>query len=261
MDFIRKLQEGHSHGGGETVSHGSMSHSSTFSDWNSYKIILVFEGYYIKTPWQFALTCLVVTLGAMFLHNVECLISTLKSSMIQTLVFQNTENAVITGDCCDTAASQPAILTRAVRPRGWLLIKIISSILSGFKYIYHMLMMLVAMSFNPLLVLSLVLGYFIGDYLCCDFHVDMKMGVYNTDGRGYLGPPIRWLLSFQNSHYERDEVLREKSQRNLIANAWFRRRKMRNRIQKYLVCATYRFPTYRFLDNYSIVAHDVHCTW
>ena len=211
MDFVRILHEHSSDGGGGMASNGHMSShmGSTFSDWNSYKIVLVFQGYDIETPWQFGLTCLAVALASMFLHYVECLVSTLRSSMIQTLVHQNTESSVIAGGHCANAMSPPTLHATAVRPRGWRVIKLVSSILSGLKYIYYMLLMLVAMSFNPLLVLSLVVGYFVGDYLCCDFHVDMKMGVYNTLRRGFFGPSINWLLCSKNSSDEEDGLIVE----------------------------------------------------
>jgi hypothetical protein len=36
------------------------------------------------------------------------------------------------------------------------------------------------MTFNPSLFLALVIGYLLGDYICCDFHLDLNMGVYKA---------------------------------------------------------------------------------
>jgi hypothetical protein len=55
------------------------------------------------------------------------------------------------------------------------------------------MLMLVVVSFNPNLFLALILGYFAGDYVCCDFYVNMKIGVYSSKG-GLAASFLRRLL-------------------------------------------------------------------
>lgn len=54
--------------------------------------------------------------------------------------------------------------------------------------------MLVAMTFNSSLFIALLLGYFAGDYICCDFHINIKMGAYNNSKGGPLGPAMKSVL-------------------------------------------------------------------
>ena len=162
----------------------------TFLPWESYKVQLLFAGWNVSQPWQFALTWFVVMLAAVSLHILDCVSLSLKRSMITMLLQYGAVEAV--DKCGDVTVVFP--IEKIKRPMGWQAVKIVHGLLTGTRYGLSLLLMLVAMTFNPSLFLALVVGYIFGDYLCCDFHIDMKMGVYNTPRGGLAGPFLQRLL-------------------------------------------------------------------
>jgi hypothetical protein len=196
------ITHGGNHGGGVTdggtdkmpttvpgASSSSSSMSETFSDWSSYQLQLLFRGWSIDTPWQFTLTWFAILILVACLHLVECASTSMKHSMLQILSKRNKLKTSEAGDD-SSDASEP---TRS-RPFGWALIKMIFGIISGIRYGLSLMLMLIATSYNPSIFVALVLGFFAGDFLCCDFHVNSKMGSYNTVKGGPLGPSITSVL-------------------------------------------------------------------
>ena len=194
---MQLLHEGHDHGSADSGIPMDMSANTTatmgdmtFLPWESYKMQLLFASWNISEPWQFALTWFVVMLAAMSLHILECVSLSLRKSMISMLLKHEGVEAV--DKCEDMTVVFP--VEKVKRPIGWQVVKFIHGLLSGTRYGLSLLLMLVAMTFNPSLFLALFVGYIIGDYLCCDFHIDMKMGVYNTPRGGLAGPFLQRLL-------------------------------------------------------------------
>jgi hypothetical protein len=87
-------------------------------------------------------------------------------------------------------------IERPLRPSGWQAVKIINGIIACLKFGLSLLLMLVAMEFNPSLFLALVVGYLIGDYVFYDFNLDIEMGVHKPLFRqgGRVGSLIRRIL-------------------------------------------------------------------
>lgn len=167
----------------------SSSMSSTFSDWGSYQLQLLFRGWDIKTQWEFILTWFAVFLAVMCIHFIECASTSMRSSMLQIIRKRNGQTITHEGD--HTALQ---IKPSGSRPFGWVIIKLIYGTITGLRYGLSLMLMLVATSYNPSLFVALVLGFFTGDYLCCDYHVNLRTGAYNTKKGGPLGPAIASVL-------------------------------------------------------------------
>lgn len=56
-------------------------------------------------------------------------------------------------------------------PSNFLLLRLLHSVLSGYNYGVALVLMLIAMTFNPSLFLALVIGYALGDFI---FYAKMK---------------------------------------------------------------------------------------
>ena len=56
-------------------------------------------------------------------------------------------------------------------PSNFLLLRLLHSVLSGYNYGVALILMLIAMTFNPSLFLALVIGYALGDFI---FYAKMK---------------------------------------------------------------------------------------
>lgn len=169
------------------TSSGSMS--ETFSDWGSYQLQLLFNGWNIETQWQFTLTLFAIFAGVTCLHLVECASTSMKHSMLQILRLRDARKISDIGGHTSIEL-QPT----GSRPFGWVLIKIIFGTISGIRFGLSLILMLIATSYNPSIFVVLVMGFFAGDYLCCDFHVNTKMGSFNTEKGGPLGPSITSVL-------------------------------------------------------------------
>ena len=95
------------------------------------------------------------------------------------------------------------------RPVGWSTVKLVHAFLSCLMYGLSLMLMLIATTFNPCLFLALVIGSIIGEYVCCDFHIDHVMGVYKplTQYGGTYGRIIRYLLCVRNADNSEDHEL------------------------------------------------------
>lgn len=164
---------------------------NTFSDWGSYQCHLLFYGWDVNKQWQFTLTWFAVLTAVVVIHLLECAILSMKTSMFQILQAQDETDD---GDQTATESRPTTKAGRRIRPYGWLVIKMILSIISGIRYALFLMLMLVAMTFNTPLFIALLFGYLAGDYICCDFHVNIKMGAYNNSQGGPLGPAMKSIL-------------------------------------------------------------------
>ena len=195
------------HGGAAEIGSGLMSNATssmgpTFTSWDSYEVTLLFKGWQTENSWQFALTWFVVVMATMSLHYFECAYLSMKSSMMQVLAKHSAELA----EMDSSPPITPDKFTRSTRPFGWQITKLCMGLLSAMRYAMTLFLMLTAMTYNPSLFLALVVGFFIGDFMCCDFHVNMRMGVDNTPSGGRMGPFIRSLICMKEIQLEDDFI-------------------------------------------------------
>jgi hypothetical protein len=163
----------------------------TFSDWSSYQCHLLFNGWNVDKQWEFSLTWFAVLSAVVVIHLLECAILAMKTSMLQILQAQGDTDE---SDHTATVSRSTATTRKRIRPYGWIAIKMVLSIISGIRYALFLMLMLVAMTFNTSLFIALLFGYFAGDYICCDFHVNVKMGAYSNSEGGALGSAMKSVL-------------------------------------------------------------------
>jgi len=117
-----------------TPSISSTSHGLVFSDWSSYQLVLLFESFNIQEPWQFALTFFAVAFAAIVVNALSALQHFLMTAMSTMAKESDDDNK---------------------RPHAWIAMKGVVALISGLQYALSLLLMLVAMSFNPSLLLAL----------------------------------------------------------------------------------------------------------
>ena len=154
-----------------------------FLGWKTFHTQLLFDSFIITEPWQFALTWFAVVLTVVAYCCLQHVIQSLDASM---------ENYLR----CGGASSADGSVLKFERPVGWQTVKFVHAALSALKYGLSLMLMLIAMTFNPSLFLALVVGSLIGEYIRCDFQIDLVMGDRKKPSRydGMYGRLIQRLL-------------------------------------------------------------------
>jgi hypothetical protein len=86
-----------------------------------------------------------------------------------------------------------------------LFVKTLRGLFTACRYALSLMLMLVAMTFNPGLFLALFVGYWFGDIVFCDVSINLKLKTYkhfyNATGRFMRG--IHWALCIPTKEYHR----------------------------------------------------------
>lgn len=122
----------------------------TFSGWGSYQLKLIFSFWDIKTETQFFWSCVAVFFFSAGYHGIRNQLYNLESKIKSDFPHEVTEN----GNKYDNEIVGSL--------QYW---RLFHAGLSAVVYGYGLFMMLIAMSYNPALFLSLVCGYSFGNYL------------------------------------------------------------------------------------------------
>lgn len=157
-----------------------------FTTWDQFQLHLLFLGWDIKQPWQFALTWFAVAFAVAMYHYLECIAFCMRKAMGKTLI--ELEGTVVN--------NADGFINRPSRPNGWPTIKLMFGTLMGMKFCLGLFLMLIAMTFNPSLFLAIFVGYIVGQYTVCDFQIDLDSNVKVTlsEPNGILGYIIQKAL-------------------------------------------------------------------
>ena len=153
----------------------------TFSSWSDYQVSILWSSWKVQTRWEFFLSWLAVVLATVVYYGVRFLIHLIEDQMEssasvtvrdnrgsnnsssyqgnevnQPMFPKDNENAGLVEDA-------PAHKDISVTKYLWL--RLLHAVLSGLNYELALLLMLVAMTFNPSLFLALMTGYSIGDFV------------------------------------------------------------------------------------------------
>mmetsp|Transcript_15721 Transcript_15721/g.21595 ORF Transcript_15721/g.21595 Transcript_15721/m.21595 type:complete len:487 (+) Transcript_15721:50-1510(+) len=183
------------------------SSGATFSSWDSYRLRLLFSSWDITKPWQFALTFFAVMLAVVFYHFLECVTGCFEKGMI--LYLHEIQVAAPVDSESSDLTKLPTIVYS--RPKGWATVKILYGLLCACKFALTLFLMLIAMTLNPSLFLALFVGYLLGDFLFCDYKLNVLMGGHHPlqDHGGIVRKLLQMSLcvnSSQQSH-EANELL------------------------------------------------------
>mmetsp|Transcript_21135 Transcript_21135/g.30285 ORF Transcript_21135/g.30285 Transcript_21135/m.30285 type:complete len:171 (-) Transcript_21135:161-673(-) len=149
----------------------------TFGNIFDYKVQLLFSSWDIQTAWQFSIAWIMVFGSVILYHWMKYLLSILEDKIAVALG----KRKISSGDSIENDALEPT--ERTALYGGFnlthvysddtgvcntlFLLRTLHAILNALTYALALLLMLVAMTYNCLLFLSLVMGYGVGDFLFC----------------------------------------------------------------------------------------------
>lgn len=154
--------------GSMNMTEGSMSMVMTFGKFTDFKLQLLFSFWDIQTISQYVFSWLFVVICVIFWHGLKYFTQTTIEESLRKLMV----NSKDTGEnVCETEYQlagnrQPLLgmMSSATLKRIWIL-RVVHAFMSALIYGLALLLMLVAMTYNIGLFLSLVVGYFLGDLL------------------------------------------------------------------------------------------------
>ena len=136
-----------------------MNMQMTFSSLNQYKLTIFFEQWNITEVWQFFLFWTCTCLGAILFHYLKYCIYKIECSF-QT----ERKNGITTYSEIDDLESNNRKYRKISLVDSFNL-RILHSALMASNYFLSLLLMLIAMTYNSMLFIALIIGYFMGDYL------------------------------------------------------------------------------------------------
>ena len=119
----------------------------TFQDWDEYKVTILWDSWEVKEKWQYALSWFAIVLAAAFFHAMRWGNEQVKKQMITDAI-----GTAKTGERLST--TQPELKWR-----------VLHALIAGASYGYALMLMLVAMTYNPGLLCALMTGYALGDFV------------------------------------------------------------------------------------------------
>ena len=148
-----------------------MSMVMTFGDFSDYKLKLLFDAWDIEEKWQFALSWCVVVLATILYHYFKYIEGTIQLQMFRAQKEESVgresdpqvSSLLIIGSTTISKSGKPA--ASKTQSSYFLKLRIAHAIIGGLLYGLALMLMLVAMTYNPSLFLALVVGFVIGDYL------------------------------------------------------------------------------------------------
>ena len=172
--------------------------SMTFDSWSVYKLKLLFDGWDVQTQWEFGLTCLAVGLAAVIYQAMRFLIFVVEDTMhpqslssfstLDSVMDSSTRHGGDKGSAVTNPANRtdpqtgyqraspsddtaPLSSTSSGSSDRYIWLRLLHSVLAGLNYGLALVLMLIAMSYNPSILVSLISGYAIGDFI---FFVRMR---------------------------------------------------------------------------------------
>jgi hypothetical protein len=158
-----------SNGGG-----GMMMMVMTFGSWSDYQLKLLFEGWDITTKGQFALSWFAVVAATAAYQGIKFWLITYETKMLHRLSKRSSsgnsteegrklevESSVFAngGSLADALVDSSSAINLSLKER------VVHAVVSAINYGFALLLMLVAMTYNPSLFLALVVGYGAGDMI------------------------------------------------------------------------------------------------
>lgn len=156
----------------------------TFSPWSEYQVSILWSSWDVKTRWEFFLSWCAVVLATVVYYGIRFLIHLVEDQMEGTpplKVERTTGNGSYQGsdevnqpmitkpnpEIARVGSVLPDVMVYeekiSVAKYWWF--RLLHAVLSGLNYGLALLLMLVAMTFNPSLFLALMVGYSIGDFV------------------------------------------------------------------------------------------------
>eukprot|EP01031_Cornospumella_fuschlensis_P039637 gene39637-48255_t len=134
----------------------------TFGQWSDYKLKLLFESWDIKEKWQFALSWFAVVLAVVVYHGLRYCIGEIELWMSD---WRRRSYGTSSSSSYGTSLlkkEEKVLFVSSSNPKAnHIRLRLLHAFLSALQYGMALMLMLVAMTYNPSLFLALVVGYFI----------------------------------------------------------------------------------------------------
>ena len=156
-----------------------MSMVMTFTSWSDYQLKIVWDGWDVQTQWQFALSWFAVMLMTVGYQGLKYQYTALEAYIMSLRLKRNDsgdDKSASPSDksAMDLGASAPVssrqsiyekLMDNVVGGASEVPFKyiIVHAVLGTLNYAVALILMLVAMTYNPNLFMALVVGYFFGD--------------------------------------------------------------------------------------------------
>ena len=141
------------------------SMSMTFDGWSTYKMKLLFDGWDVATQWEFGLTCIAVAFFAVIYQSLRFLVFVVEDTMHPPGSSYSTFESVERGGYRSAEAVPLTNKEGVLSAEKYFWFRVLHSVLSAATYGLAIILMLMAMSFNPSIFISLVAGYGLGDFI------------------------------------------------------------------------------------------------
>lgn len=149
-----------------------MSMVMTFGSFSDYRVQILFDGWDVTEKWQFALSWFAVVILTVVYHFSKHGLLVLEKYMAtianKRLSFDSGYGSVQKGEQNDSSHTLNASLVPN-KKNGKELVPLIyyiaHALYTGFNYGYSLLLMLIAMTYNPSLFVALMIGWAIGDFI------------------------------------------------------------------------------------------------
>lgn len=146
----------------------------TFGSFSDYKLKLLWNSWDIQEEWQFALSWIAVFLAVIVYQALHYVIYSVEAAMrkerIESSIIMNPDGDIELGHSSHSnviagGVQEGTYFLLGSKSRAGFQVRIIHAVLGGVSYGLAMLLMLVAMTYNPSLLLALMLGYAAGDFM------------------------------------------------------------------------------------------------
>lgn len=187
---MRKLMDMDDEGGDMMM----MMMTMTFGSWSDYELKIVWEGWDVKTKGQFALSWFAVVLMTIAYQGLKYWHSSLDSRMVSLNLKRNGsgDEAVLPNEKTSLDLTTPSgnpktamyekLLDNVIGGASEVPLKLVvlHAALAAFNYALALILMLVAMTYNPSLFMALIVGYFLGDIMFFRRHLAPKFAQYEA---------------------------------------------------------------------------------
>jgi len=130
----------------------------TFGKWSDYRVKVVWDGWDITSKTEFAFSWLMVLVMGVFYHVFRYTLLRVEEDMRKMV--SSSYEGLLAGEKSDGMG-----ISVSEDASGMLMLRIKHACLSALHYTLALLLMLVAMTYNPSLFLAVCLGYGLGDFL------------------------------------------------------------------------------------------------
>jgi hypothetical protein len=158
-----------------------MSMVMTFQSWSSYQLQILFDSWNVTTKGQFALSWFAVVISVVAYHGMKYALLKMEKNE-NSAVYKRipNESAGATMGIDSTIVGGTFKSDSAISHQLSMKFRVYHALLSGLNYGMSLMLMLVAMTYNPWLFVALMIGCAIGDYIFAPLAMGLRKGEPET---------------------------------------------------------------------------------